>query len=158
MLKYPKCGHEQETMTKDKQNRLVVADKGWAETIPEWLLEEVKFERLLYSFASLMKGGKTQVGDAEIAVYLYTLSLRQPLSHEDANIYFYLCTKLLEKKGAKVPEDIRKEKLDDYEKGLLEELREEIYRKRGGEIKSPLLNALRQLKKGKLGQNKKGKK
>lgn len=27
---------------KTKENRLVVADAGWAKTIPEWILEEIK--------------------------------------------------------------------------------------------------------------------
>ena len=131
---------------RENKNRLVVADKGWAETIPEWLLEEVKFERLLYSFASLMKGGKTQVGDAEVAVYLYTLSLRQPLSYEYANIYFYLCTQLFKRRGKEIPAELRKRELEDYEKNLLDQLREEIYKARGGEIDHPLLNALREVK------------
>lgn len=138
-------------MTKEKQNRLVVADKGWAETIPEWLLKEVETERFIYSFASLIKGRKTQVGDAEVGVYLYTLSLSQGLSHEFANIYFYLCTRLFKKRGKEIPPELRKDKLDNYEKHLLENLREEIYRKRGGEITHPLLDALRDLKRGKLG-------
>ena len=134
-------------MAKEKQNRLVVADKGWAETLPEWLLKKVEEERFTYSFASLIKGGKTQVGDAEVAVYLYTLNLKQPISHEFSNIYLYLYTKLMEEKGGQVPPDIRKKDLDDYEKGILEGLREEIYRARDGEIKHPLFEALRALKK-----------
>ena len=134
-------------MMKNKENRLVVADAGWAKTTPEWLLQEVKTERMIYGLASLMGEGKSKVGDAELAVYLYTLSLRQPLSREYTHIYLYLCTKLMAKREKEVPEEIKVEELTEDEPRLLNELREEIYKARGGEIKHPLLDAMRELKK-----------
>ena len=143
-------------MRKQKENRLVVADIGWAETIPDWLKKEVELERMLYTLSSLMKGGKTKVGDAEVCVYLYTHSLRAPLSSEFVNIYMYLGTQLFKKQGQEVPEQIKKEKLDEYEKECLERLREDIYRARGREISHPLFDVLRQVKKDIQKKAKKG--
>lgn len=134
-------------MAKQKENRLVVGDAAWADTIPEWLLNEVKAERLIYGLASLMDSGRAKVGDAEVAVYLMTASHRGVLSSEHTNIYMYLITQLSKKRGKEVPEDIRKEELSEWEEHELEELRSMIYEKRGGEIHHPLLDAMRGLKK-----------
>ncbi len=76
-----------------KENRLVVGDVGWAETIPDWLLEEVKAERFFLGLGSLISDCE-KVGDAEACVYLYTASLRQPLDHYQAEVYIYLTAKL----------------------------------------------------------------
>ena len=133
-------------MAKKKENRLVVGAREWADTIPEWLLDEVKEERLIYGLASLIGRGPV-VGDAEVAVYLMTASHRQILSSEHTNIYIYLVTQLFKKRDKKVPESIRKEELSEWEEHELEELRDMIYQKRGGEISHPLLDTMRQLKK-----------
>lgn len=134
-------------MPKQKENPIVVADREWAKDIPEWLLKEVKVERLVYGLASLMKRGTPQVGDAEVAVYLMTNALRQPMSSEYANIYAYLLTRLFRKKGKEVPEDIRREELTDWEEHEFRELKDMIYRRRGGDISHPLVDAMKQLKK-----------
>ena len=132
-------------MAKQKENRLVVGDAAWADTIPEWLLDEVKAERLIYGLASLTNGGRPQVGDAEVAVYLMTASHRGSLSSEHTSIYMHLVTRLFRKRGKEVPEDIRREELDDWEQHELKELQDMIYQKRGGEIHHPLLDAMRDL-------------
>ena len=134
-------------MAKQKENRLVVGDATWADTIPEWLLNEVKAERMIYGLACLMNGGRAKVGDAEVAVYLMTASHRQPLSSEHTNIYMYLVTQLFKNRDREVPESIKKEKLTEWEEHGREELRSMIYEKRGGEINHPLLNAMKELNK-----------
>jgi len=48
------------------KNRLVVADSGWAETLPDWLIKEVKAERLMYGLASITNPNCPKVGDAEM--------------------------------------------------------------------------------------------
>lgn len=125
-----------------QENRLVVADVGWAESIPEWLKDEVKAERMISGFCDLLGKGKKEVGDAEACVYLYTASLRAPMSHELTNVYLYLCTKLMEKRGTEVPKDIALRKLSEYEQNELRELKYKLYTSRGGKIKSPLFDAL----------------
>jgi len=139
---------------KTKENRLVVADAGWAETLPEWILEEIKNERILYGMVDIMKGTKT-VGDAEVLAYLYTANLRAPMSHEFSEIYIYLTGKVMQKSkgltGDQMPEFLQeklKKGLTDYEKRELNILKQDLYRKRGEEIENPLLNMLRELKKG----------
>ncbi len=70
----------------ENENRLIVADKGWLETAPEWLIEDVKKERQLSAITSLMPDAKEEVGDAEMCLYLYTLSLKMPKKSEMARI------------------------------------------------------------------------
>ena len=138
--------------TKPKRNKLVVADSGWAETLPKWILEEIKEERLIYGLADVRNQTET-VGDAEVVAYLYTLSLRQHLSHELVEIYFYLSAKLTQKcqycKSKNMPEFLTtklEQGLTAYEQRELNGLKAELYRKRGGEIEDPVLNAMRGLK------------
>ena len=124
-----------------------------AESIPEWILEEIKQERILYGMVDIMKGTKT-VGDAEVLAYLYTANLRGPVSHEMAKIYIYLTGKVMQKsKGLKedeLPDFVReklKNGLTEYEERELNILKQDLYRKRGEEINTPILNVLRELKK-----------
>ncbi len=131
----------------EKGNTLVVGDREWAKSLPDWLLEEVKTERMVSGMAAIITGEPSGVGDAEVAVYLFTASLRAPLSREDSEIYMYITTRLMKRKGTEVPEGMKKEKLTEYEQSQLEELRRMIYRKRGGEIEHPILNMLRVMKK-----------
>lgn len=132
---------------KEKSNPVVVGNATWADTIPEWLFDEIKAERLLYGLASITNGDRTRVGNAEVTAYLYTASLGAPLSHEYTNIYLYLSSQLMKKRGKDIPEEIKQGELTNYEKHCLEELKAHIYRRRGGEINHPLLNVMRDLKK-----------
>ena len=132
---------------KKKENRLVVADAGWADTIPKWLLEEVKAERLTLGLVSLM-GKNEEVGNAEACVYLYTLGLKIPLTERFTRIYLYLCTILMERRDKEVPKEIRVRKLNKDDERELKELKNDLYRKRGGEIQHPLVEALKSLQKG----------
>lgn len=138
-------------MGKAKENRLVVADKGWAETAPEWLREEVKFERLAHGLASITSPTDNKVGDAEACFYLYTLSLRQAMGPELTNAYIYLGAKLMKRRkgGKPLPEfmeEALRRGLTEYEQRELDDLKRTLYQKRGGEISHPLLDAMRQLK------------
>ena len=131
-------------------NKLVVSDIGWAETIPEWLLDEIRAERLILGLASIGRDLEDwqKVGDAEVLVYLMTESLRQPLSKEHFNIYLYLFNKIMKRRGKEIPEELEfNRELDDYEQHILKELKYMIYKHRGGDIDHPLLNAMRELKK-----------
>ena len=137
-------------MKKQKQNRLVVGSLAWADTIPEWLLNEVKAERMLLGLGSIINPEIEKVGDAETIVYLMTASLRQPLSREHTEIYVYLTAKLMKKRDKEVTEEIMNKKLEqgltDYETQELKKLKQMLYEKRGGDIDNPLLNMLRSFK------------
>lgn len=138
---------------KTKENRLVVADAGWAESLPEWILEEIKSERIMYGMVDIIKGTET-VGDAELLAYLYTANLRGPVSHEMAEIYIYLTAKVMQKSKGMDQDGMPDFMKDKLKKGLTEDeqrelniLKQDLYRKRGEEINNPLLNMLRELKK-----------
>jgi hypothetical protein len=134
------------------KNRLVVADAGWAQDLPEWLLEEIRIERLTLAMAALTHemSDHEKVGDAEMVAYLMTASLRAPLIREDAEIYIYLSAKLMQRKGKELENFMRaklEQGLSDDENRQLTHLKTEIFRQRGGDIESPLLKVLRELKK-----------
>ena len=133
-----------------KKNRLIVGDMCWADTIPEWLLNEVKAERLIYGLVGLINPDAPRVGDAELCVYLYTASLRAPMYDEHNQIYIYLVAKLMRKQGKEL-QDFMQEKLDrglslDEEREL-KALKDMIYSRRGGDINHPVLNFMREWKK-----------
>jgi len=64
---------------------------------------------------------------SEALAYVSNVSLSQPIASEWVDIYQYLLTRVM---GDRVPEELRKESLGDYEMGLLKELKEWIYRQR----------------------------
>lgn len=78
--------------------------------------------------------------------YFCTLALRQPLSSRETGIHEYLLTKVAGRNGQEVPAELKRDELTDYERRVLEEYREKIYRRRGGDIDHPLLEAMRTLK------------
>ena len=77
------------TMPKNKKggNPLIVASVAWAQSLPEWLLQEIAAERMVAGFCDLLGKEHEQVGDAEVVAYLMTASLTAPLPHEYAQIY-----------------------------------------------------------------------
>ena len=102
---------------------IIVFDPSWADVLPDWLKGEIKMQRL----AQLMKGEEGIATDAEALAYVSNVSLSQPIASDWVEIYQYLLTRVM---GDKVPEEMRKESLDDYRMGLLKELKEWIYRQR----------------------------
>ena len=102
---------------------IVVFDPSWADVMPDWLKGEIKMQRL----AQLMKGEEGIATDAEALAYVSNASLSQPLASDWAEIYQYLLTTVM---GDKVPDDIRKESLDNYRLGLIKELKEWLWHKR----------------------------
>ena len=132
------------------KNRLIVGDASWTDMIPDWLLEEIKAERLIYGLAGIANPETPKVGDAEVAAYLMTASMRAPMPSEYVEVYIYLTSRPMKKRGTELP-DFMAEKLErgltTYEEYTLENIRGDIYRARGREIDTPLLNVMRTLKK-----------
>ena len=131
-------------------NRLVVGDASWADMIPKWVLDKVAEERVFLGLAAILKPDIEQVGDAEVVAYLMPASMRAPMYYEYVNIYLHLAGKLVLGSGRELPEEL----MEHVDRGLgpdeertLKELRQQIYRSRGGDIDHPLLNALRDFKK-----------
>ena len=132
------------------KNRLIVGDASWADMIPGWLLEEIKHERIIYGLAGIANPETPKVGDAEVAAYLMTASMRAPMPGEYVEVYIYLTARLMKKRGTELPgfmaENLERG-LTQYEEYTLENIRGDIYRARGGEIDTPLLNVMRAFKK-----------
>ena len=102
---------------------IIVFDPSWADVLPDWLKGEIKMQRL----AQLIKSEEGIATDAEALAYVSNASLAQPLASDWVYIYMYLLTRVM---GEKVPGELRKESLDDYQMGLLKELKEWLWRKR----------------------------
>ncbi len=102
---------------------IIVFDPSWADVLPDWLKGEVKMQRL----AQLMRGEEEVATDAEALAYVSNTSLAHPIDSDWVEIYMYLLTRVM---GEKVPEDMRKESLDDYRMEDLNRLKEWIYRQR----------------------------
>ncbi len=132
------------------KNRLVVGDMSWADIIPDWLLEEIKHERIIYGLAGIANPEAPKIGDAEVTAYLMTASMRAPMPGEYVEVYTYLTARLMKRQGKELP-DFMAEKLErgltQYEEYTLNNIRGDIYRARGGEIDTPLLNVMRSFKK-----------
>jgi len=64
---------------------------------------------------------------AETLAYMYPRALEAPLDSDWTEIYLYLGTQVM---GDRMPDDIRKDNLSDYQMGLLMELKRWIYRQR----------------------------
>ena len=132
------------------KNRLVVGDASWADMIPDWLLEEIKAERLIYGLAEIANPEAPKIGDAEVAAYLMTASMRAPMPSEYVEVYIYLTARLMKRQGKELP-DFMAEKLErgltQQEEYDLKELRSMLFDKRGGEIDTLLLNVMRSLRK-----------
>ena len=135
---------------KEKENKLIVGSIAWAQDIPEWLLEEVKSERLIYGLGVMINPDCSKVGDAEIIVFLMTTALQAPISREYTNIYMFLLAKLTKRRNKEMPgflkESLKRGLIGDEEREL-RELQDMIYHKRGGEIQHPILNFMRKFKK-----------
>lgn len=105
---------------------IIVMPGGWGDTLPEWIKTRITVERMAENMRGL-HGEQPTGTDAEAMAYLYTASLTAPMSSEWVSIYMYLFTRVM---GDKVPEDLRKEKLPDYEKGLLQEFKRWLWNTR----------------------------
>jgi hypothetical protein len=113
---------------------IIVMPGGWGDTLPEWIKTSITLERLVMNMAAL-KGEEPTGTDAEACAYLYCASLEFPLDSDWLQIYLYVATKTYEKwrtkdSGVKMPDDIRVESLNDYQKMHLRRLKDWIYRTR----------------------------
>lgn len=138
--------------SKTTNTPLVVADVGWAETLPEWLREEVSSERMILGLLSEASKKELtpdeQIGDAEVVAYLMTASMVAPIDRDFVDIYLHLTGKVMKKaKNVDMPDDMKMEKLTNYQESLLKDLKYKIWNGRGGKFKHPVIQMLDQLKK-----------
>lgn len=102
---------------------IIVMPGGWGDTLPDWIKGAIQIERL----AQLMKGEETGT-DAEACAYLYTASLTNPIDRDWTQVYLHIAGKVVSRnKGAAIPDDIKVDTLDDYQMGLLRDLKRWIW-------------------------------
>lgn len=101
-----------------KEAPIILALGGW--DIPAWLKRQIIIRRLLQK-----EEFYKEATDEECLAYLYTASLNAPLATEYVNIYMFLVNKVLSKK-IPIPDELKKEKISDYEQKLLEEMKRNI--------------------------------
>ena len=81
----------------------------------------------LQRLARLMTGEEGVATDAEALAYVSNASLSIPLASEWVDIYQYLMTRVMRDK---VPEQLRKESLDDWRMSLLRDLKQWLWRQK----------------------------
>ena len=114
---------------------ILTHSQSWADTIPKRLIEKVPFARLI-----MLKKQVDYCSLLEAVIHIYTRTLTAPISHEWTEIYLNITCKVMQQYfnedhwgKLKVKKD-----LNDYEKGLLMDLRRWIYRKRREILKQRL--------------------
>ena len=87
-------------------------------------------EKLVQNMKAL-KGDEPTATDAEACAYLYTASLEAPLGSDWTQIYLYVAGKVVSRgKNTQIPDDIKVDSLNDYQIGLLQDLKGWIYERR----------------------------
>ena len=138
------------------ENKLVVANIGWGENIPEWLRSQIKEERLICGMANALHPEENvakTVGNAEVVAYLMTASLSGPLDSEYAELYMYVTADvMLKARKVECLEDLPDFMREIYDNGLsswrqtqLDNLKSDIGSKRG-KISHPILEVFNELK------------
>ncbi len=102
---------------------------AWMDTIPEKVKEQITMERLVMCMR-VAKGEDPTGTDAEALAYIYPRTLEAPMDSDWTDIYLYLGTKVMPAAGTKIPEDIRKDNLNDYQMSKLKHLKDWIYQQR----------------------------
>jgi len=110
---------------------IIVWPGGWADTLPDWIKSEIQLERLAQNMKSL-RGERMTATDAEACAYLYTRSLEGgPIDSDWTQIYLYVAGKTASRgKNAQIPDDIKVDSLNNYQLGLLRDLKDWIYEHR----------------------------
>ncbi len=113
---------------------IIVMPGGWGDTLPPWIKEAITLERLIANMEGFRRGAMTAT-DAEACAYLYTACLEAAPSHDWAQIYLYVATKVYERhrtkdSGVTMPADIRVEELTRNQQDDLAHLKGWIYHMR----------------------------
>ena len=108
---------------------IVFPGEGWEKDLPESLKKRLPLDRL----AHIMRCSKGDASwdeacDLEALIYMYPRTMVAPLGEQWTRIYLYLGTKVMG--STVVPEDIRQEKLSDYDMAQLRDLKRWIQAKK----------------------------
>lgn len=119
---------------------VLTQDWGWADSIPERIMELVMPERFMQ-----LAMNKQYAGDAECVCFLFTAALQGPLSGDWATIYFHLSAKVMSAHFGKdfFTEIDAVKNLNSYqEQELLMKMRRWIFDKRRKELKNSVKKKL----------------
>ena len=109
---------------------IIVMPGGWGDTLPDWIKNQITLERLVDNIKA-SKGEKSTATDAEACAYLYTASLEAPMDRDWTQIYLYVAGKVVSRgKNTQIPDDIKVDSLNNYQTGLLRQLKDWIYERR----------------------------
>ena len=113
---------------------ILVFPGGWGDSLPDWIKTSITLERLFENMKAL-EGEEPTGTDAEVAAYLFTVSLTQPMDSDWTQIYLYIATKVYEKwrtkeSGVTMPPDVRVDSISDDQMRDLNRLKEWLYQKR----------------------------
>ena len=100
---------------------IVFPAQGWEDTLPEPLKKRLPIDRLAHVMLAINgKESWDECTDVEALLYMYPRTMLSPLSEQWFRIYMYLGTRVM---GEQIPEDIRQEKLSDYDMSELRHLK-----------------------------------
>ncbi len=108
---------------------IIVYPSGWQDTLPDWIKPQITLERLIMNIKVVKEGG-VPVGDTEALAYIYPRTMEAPMNEQWYRIYMYVFTQAMKCKKTEVPEDLKSEKLSDYDMQKLNQLKRWIYDRR----------------------------
>ena len=108
---------------------IIVYPSGWQDTLPDWIKTQITLERLIMNIKETTEGG-VPVGDTEALAYIYPRIMEAPMNEQWYRIYLYVFNQAMKFKKTEVPEDLKSEKLSDYDMQELDHLKRWIYEQR----------------------------
>ena len=124
---------------------IIVYPSGWQDTLPDWIKPQITLERLIMN-AKVIKEGGVPVGDTEALAYIYPRTMEAPMSEQWYRIYMYVFNQAMKFKKTEVPEDLKSEKLSEYDMQELNQLKRWIYERRVNHRKDKQRGERRQAK------------
>ena len=108
---------------------IIVYPSPWQDTLPDWIKPQITLERLIMNMKVTKEGG-VPVGGTEVLAYIYPRTMDAPMSEQWFRIYMYVFNQAMKFKKTEVPEDLKSEKLSDYDMQELNQLKRWIYQQR----------------------------
>ncbi|MBA7672923.1 hypothetical protein ES703_81110 [subsurface metagenome] len=108
---------------------IIVYPSGWQDTLPDWVKPQITLERLIMNIKVVKEGG-VPIGDTEALAYIYPRTMEAPMNEQWYRIYMYVFNQAMKFKKTEVPEDLKSEKLSDYDMQELNQLKRWIYERR----------------------------
>jgi len=108
---------------------VIVYPSPWTADLPDWIMTQVHLERLIMNIKVNHEGG-VPVGDTEVLAYMFSRTMDSPMPEQWNRIYTFVFNQAMNFKRVAVPEDLKSEKLTDYDMQALKHLKHWIYERR----------------------------